>query len=131
MTTRSTLTHLECGRCGATYPANQLMNLCPDCSKPLLARYDLQKAAQTLTKEALKTRAASLWRYEEVLPVQPENAMIDLGEGWMPLHLAARLGEKIGCNNSWIKDESMNQPATFKAQCLCVSIIGYDEVGEK
>ena len=89
MTTKSTMTHLECGRCGTTYAANQLMNLCPACGKPLLVRYDLQKAAQTMTKAALKTRAASLWRYEEVLPVQRRDAMISLGEGWTPLHWAA------------------------------------------
>ncbi len=53
MQTKSTLTHLECGKCGATYPADQLMNLCPACSRPLLARYDLARAAQTLTRDAL------------------------------------------------------------------------------
>jgi hypothetical protein len=26
--TNSTLTHLECGACGKTYEANQLLNLC-------------------------------------------------------------------------------------------------------
>ena len=131
MQTKSTLTHLECGRCGATYPANQLMNLCPACSKPLLARYDLQKAAQTLTKEALKTRPASLWRYEEVLPVQRADAMIALGEGWTPLHWAARLGEKIGCNNTLIKDESLNPTGSFKARGLCVAVSRAYELGAK
>lgn len=130
-TTKSTLTHLECGRCGATYPANQLMNLCPACSKPLLARYDLQKAAQTLTKDALKSRPASLWRYEEVLPVQRQDAMIALGEGWTPLHWAARLGEKIGCRNTLIKDESLNPTGSFKARGLCVAVSRAFELGAK
>ena len=39
--TRSTLTHLECGMCGATYTPDQLINLCPACGRPLLARYNL------------------------------------------------------------------------------------------
>lgn len=130
-TTKSTLTHLECGRCGATYPANQLMNLCPACSKPLLARYDLQKAAQTLTKDALKSRPASLWRYEEVLPVQRQDAMIALGEGWTPLHWAARLGEKLGCRNTLIKDESLNPTGSFKARGLCVAVSRAFELGAK
>jgi len=130
-TTKSTLTHLECGRCGATYPANQLMNLCPACSKPLLARYDLQKAAQTLTKDALKSRPASLWRYEEVLPVQRQDAMIALGEGWTPLHWAARLGEKISCRNTLIKDESLNPTGSFKARGLCVAVSRAFELGAK
>ena len=55
--TKSTLTHLECGNCGKTYDANQLINLCAECGKPLLARYDLGTAALTLTKEALQAAA--------------------------------------------------------------------------
>ena len=76
MQTRSTLTHLECAYCGETYAPNQLMNLCPGCSKPLLARYDLDQAGRTLTQEALAKREPSLWRYEEVLPVQEKRAML-------------------------------------------------------
>ncbi len=129
MTTKSTMTHLECGRCGATYAANQLMNLCPACAKPLLVRYDLQKAAQTMTKAALKSRAASLWRYEEVLPVQRRDAMIALGEGWTPLHWAARLGEQIGCRNTLIKDESLNPTGSFKARGLCMAVSRAYELG--
>ena len=79
--THSTLTHLECGACGATYAPDQLMNLCPACGKPLLARYDLRKAAETLTRESLAARRADLWRYEEVLPVRDDAAIIGLGEG--------------------------------------------------
>ena len=129
MTTKSTMTHLECGRCGTTYAANQLMNLCPACGKPLLVRYDLQKAAETMTKATLKTRAASLWRYEEVLPVQRRDAMIALGEGWTPLHWAARLGEQIGCRNTLIKDESLNPTGSFKARGLCMAVSRAYELG--
>jgi len=105
------------------------MNLCPACGKPLLVRYDLQKAAQTMTKAALKTRAASLWRYEEVLPVQRRDAMISLGEGWTPLHWAARLGEQIGCRNTLIKDESLNPTGSFKARGLCMAVSRAYELG--
>src|SRR5713226_5820984 len=50
---RSTITHLECSKCGKTHPHDQLQNLCTACGKPLLARYDLKAAANTLTREAL------------------------------------------------------------------------------
>ena len=56
-----------------------------------------QRRPQTLTKESLAGREPSLWRYEEVLPVQYDWAMLKLGEGWTPLHHARRLGEAIGC----------------------------------
>ena len=94
MDTKSTLSHLECGYCGKKHYADQLINLCDECGKPLLARYELEKAAETMTKEALRTREPSLWRYEEVLPVRKTEAMLRLHEGWTPLRHAERLGER-------------------------------------
>jgi threonine synthase len=129
--TKSTLTHLECGLCGRTYAADQLMNLCPACGKPLLARYDLTKAAETLTKESLASREPSLWRYEEVLPVQYDWAMLKLGEGWTPLHHARRLGETIGCFNTFVKDEGLNVTASFKARGLAMAVSRAVELGAK
>ena len=129
--TRSTLTHLECGYCGKSYEPNQLINLCSECGKPLLARYDLAKARQTLTKENLATREPSLWRYEEVLPVQNDWAMLKLGEGWTPLHHARRLGEAIGCTNTYIKDEGLNVTASFKARGLALAVSRALELGAK
>src|SRR5687768_6995235 len=116
--TWSTLIHLECGACGARHAPDQLINLCSACSKPLLARYDLERAARTLTKESLRGRVASLWRYEEVLPVQDPAAILSLGEGWTPLLHARRLGQQIGCVNTYVKDEALNPTGSFKARGL-------------
>ncbi|MBA3947442.1 MAG: threonine synthase [Herpetosiphonaceae bacterium] len=127
--TASTLTHLECSACGQRYPADQLLNLCPACGKPLLARYDLQLAAQTLTKAALAQRPATLWRYEEVLPVQQAAYRLSLGEGWTPLLHAVRLGQEIGCANTYIKDESLNPTGSFKARGLCMAVSRAYELG--
>lgn len=129
MTTRSTLTHLECGMCGKSYDANRLMNLCPDCNRPLLARYDLTKAAQTMTRASLRHRASSLWRYEEVLPVQDRLKMLSLGEGWTPLLRAPRLGDAIGCISTLIKDESLNPTGSFKARGLALAVSRAYELG--
>lgn len=133
MITRSTLTHLSCGRCSENYDANRLMNLCPACGKPLLARYDLAKAAQTLTRASLQKREPSLWRYEEVLPVQRQDAQFKLGEGWTPLIHAGTLGNEIRCPNTFIKDESLNPTGSFKARGLVMAVsrayeLGADEV---
>src|SRR6476620_10198733 len=103
------VTHLECANCHKTYEANQLHNLCVECGKPLLVRYDLEKAAQTLTKDSLKSREASLWRYREVLPVENAENIVSLGEGWTPLLAAQKLSETLPLKlNLFIKDESTN-----------------------
>ncbi len=127
--TRSTLTHLSCSRCGENYDANQLMNLCPACAKPLLARYDLPKAAQTLTRASLQGRESSLWRYEEALPIQSQEGQLKLGEGWTPLICAGTLGAEIGCPNTLIKDESRNPTGSFKARGLVMAVGRAYELG--
>jgi threonine synthase len=127
--TRSTLTQIECSACRASYAPNQLLNLCPACGKPLLARYDLRKAAETLTRASLATRRPDMWRYEEVLPVQDDAALLSLGEGWTPLVRAARLGERIGCANTYIKDESLNPTGSFKARGLSAAVSRAYELG--
>jgi threonine synthase len=85
------VTHLECALCGLRHEAGVLQNLCIECGKPLLVRYDLEKAAQTMTKESLPSRESSLWRYREVLPVSDWNNVVSFGEGWTPLLNAEKL----------------------------------------
>ncbi|MBP7960882.1 MAG: threonine synthase [Caldilineaceae bacterium] len=129
--TKSALTHLECGYCGKEYDADKVMNLCPDCGKPLLARYDLVKAAKTMTKAALKERVSSMWRYEEILPVRETKHILSLGEGWTPLFKTERLGQRIGCPNTYIKDEALNPTGSFKARGLSMAVSRAFELGAK
>jgi len=123
------LTHLECSYCGKTYDADQLLNLCPSCQKPLLARYDLKSAGKHFLKEALKDRPENLWRYHEVLPVREAKYRLTLGEGYTPLIHAARLGKEIGFSQLFIKDEGQNPTASFKARGLGVAVSRAYELG--
>ncbi len=122
------VTHLECSKTGKTYEPNKLYNL-SEAGKPLLVRYDLEKAARTLTKESLKNRVSSLWRYREVLPVVNDENIITLGEGWTPLVHAERLGAKLSAPQLFIKDESLNPTGAFKARGLCLAISMAKELG--
>jgi threonine synthase len=122
------VTHLYCSACGKDYEARQLLNLC-DCGKPLLTAYDLDAAKRTLTKEALKTREKTLWRYREVLPLDDEANRLSLGEGMTPLLKAERLGKQLGLTNLFIKDESLNPTGSFKARGMAVAISMARELG--
>ena len=125
------VTHLECGLCGLRHEAQRLHNLCTNCGKPLLARYDLPEAARTLTKQSLASRRADLWRYREVLPVEDEANIVSLGEGWTPLVHAARLGKQVGLAELYIKDESQNPTQSFKARGMATAISMAKELGAK
>jgi len=123
------VTYLECAKCGTNYEANKIYNLCTNCGKPLLVRYDLAKAAETLTKESLKNRVSSLWRYREVLPVIHDENIVSLGEGWTPLLHAKRLGAQVELPHLFIKDESPNPTGSFKARGQTTAISMAKELG--
>lgn len=123
------VTHLECAQCGERHEARRLQNLCEKCGKPLLVRYDLERAARTLTKESLRTRRADLWRYAEVLPVESLENIVSLGEGWTPLLHAKRLGARVGLENLYVKDESQNPTQSFKARGMTAAVSMAKELG--
>ncbi|HVF49936.1 MAG TPA: threonine synthase [Pyrinomonadaceae bacterium] len=125
------VTHLECAECGAEHEARRLHNLCTRCGKPLLVRYDLRRAAATLTKESLTARRADLWRYAEVLPVERAENIVTLGEGWTPLIRAERLGARVGLAELYIKDESQNPTQSFKARGMSAAVSMALELGAR
>ena len=124
--------NLECANCHKTYEANKLHNLCVECGKPLLVRYDLTKAAADLTKESLKSRAENLWRYAEVLPVENAENIVSFGEGFTPLLKAEKLAASLPVKlNLFIKDESTNPTQSFKARGMSAAVSMAKELGVK
>jgi len=126
------VTHLECALCGIRHEANTLQNLCRECGKPLLVRYDLKKAAETLTTRSLPGRVSSLWRYREVLPVADDANIVSLGEGWTPIFDAERIAATLPIGlNLLIKDEGQNPTQSFKARGMTAAISMANELGVK
>jgi threonine synthase len=125
------VTHLECAACHLEHEARRLLNLCRECGKPLLVRYDLERAQSALTKESLVGRRPDLWRYREVLPVEDDANIVSLGEGWTPLLRAERLGNKLGINKLYIKDESQNPTQSFKARGMSAAVSMAKELGAR
>jgi len=125
------LTHLECGNCGREFASHDLHTLCPECERPLLARYDLKHAGKSLLREQLAGRVNSMWRYEEVLPTGDPQLRVTLGEGLTPLLRASRLGADLEVRHLYIKDEGLNPTGSFKARGLCMAVSRAKELGVK
>jgi threonine synthase len=115
-------THLACSvPCGAgPFDPRQPQHLC-SCGAPLLARYDLD-AARAWRPESLAGRAATMWRYRELMPLFDGEAPLTLGEGWTPLLHTRRLGARLGLSRLYVKDESLNPTNSFKARGLSAAV---------
>ncbi len=118
---------LECSACGKKFDASVEQHLC-SCGKPLLARYDLRRAAATLTLENLKSRRCTLWRYAEVLP---NDAPVSLGEGMTALVHAERLGASMNLKRLYVKDEGLNPTGSFKARGMTTAVSRAKQLGAK
>jgi threonine synthase len=127
----STLTHLQCSACSRQHDADRLQTLCPDCGKVLLARYDLQHAARTLSREAVAGRPRGMWRWRELLPVRDPRHVVSLGEGDTPLLPVPRLGARAGMKRLLLKDEGTNPTGSFKARGISAAVSRASELGAR
>ncbi len=124
----TTLTHLECACCGLRYDAGSVQTVCR-CGGPLLARYDLERARQSWSREWIKSGPPSIWRYAPVLPVSRPGSIVSLGEGMTPLVRARRWCERVGAQQVWIKDEGLNPTGSVKARDMACAVSMLRELG--
>lgn len=122
------VTHLSCPKCHATYASEELRQLC-HCGAPLLVDYDLAKVKAALTKEMLRDREPTLWRYRELLPVRDAAHIVSLGEGMTPLLPLKCLGPRVKLPNLFLKDEGIIPTGTFKARGAAVGVSRAKELG--
>lgn len=115
----SFVTHLESAIDGTHLPADRVQTLHKD--RPLWVRYDLAAVADAMSKDVVASRENSMWRYRELLPV-PKGEEVTLGEGMSPLLPCPRLGQQLGLEDLWIKDESQLPTGSFKSRGLAMAI---------
>ncbi|MFQ5634422.1 MAG: threonine synthase [Gammaproteobacteria bacterium] len=123
----SFVTHLEGALDGARLPHDRLQTTSG--GRPLWVRYDLAAIATAVTRDDVARRPTDLWRYRELLPVEADENIVTLGEGWSPLLACPRLGRELGLDNLWIKDESQLPTGSFKCRGLTMAVSRARELG--
>lgn len=103
-----------CGICGQEFSPEKIRYRCGSCNGPLLVTYDYADLSKKVTAESLATRRPGLWKYREILPVNPSTEPLSLGEGATPIHKAKTLASSIGLSNLFLKDEGRNPTGSFK-----------------
>lgn len=122
-------THLECSRCQEDFPVDQIQQVCKSDGGPLLVRYDLRRVRDSLTKDALRDRPETLWRYRELLPHEDTDNEVILGEQNTPLLDTPSLGAELGLPKLRVKDEGLLPTGTFKARGAAVGVTRAGELG--
>tara|TARA_B100001123_G_C15270229_1_gene1010027 strand:- start:420 stop:1553 length:1134 start_codon:yes stop_codon:yes gene_type:complete len=112
--------HLECGACGKK-AVKPLATVCPDCEKPLLARYNLKELNLEHLQETWAKRPPGMWRYRELMPLENDEAPVTLGEGGTPL-LEVDLEGDLSNLRIMVKDEGQNPTGSFKDRGLCAAV---------
>ena len=126
---KSYLIHIECTLCGVLQDASKVHRLCPECGGVLYPRYDLKSAAKEFDRDVLNYRDPTMWRYFELLPIIDPKNIVTLGEGFTPIFEISKVAKELDCEKLFVKDESLNPTASFKARGLSAAISKASEFG--
>jgi len=118
----SFLNCVECTVCGQRHDPKRLLTVCERCGQMLAARYDLERVAARVSRDALRGRPPGMYRFRELTPLDDGEEPVTLGEGGTPLLPLPRLAAQLGLRHVLAKDEGQNPTGTFKARGLSMAI---------
>lgn len=115
-------THLECSADGGSYASDKPWNL-SEAGKPLLARYDFEKARGEVDRDEIRARAGGFWKWRELLPVAKDEHVTALGEVDTPLiDCPDTMAHYGGTGRLITKDEGRLPTGSFKARGLALAV---------
>lgn len=113
---------LRCRACG-TRDSLRATHLCEVCFGPLEVEYDSEAVAAAVSPETIAAGPATMWRYAPLLPLAGEGLpAVTLDEGWTPLLHARNLGARLGLDNLYLKNDSVNPTNSFKDRVVAVAV---------
>jgi threonine synthase len=115
---------LQCRECKKEYDPT-FKYICDECFGPLDVHYNFPP----ITKDVFTNREQTYWRYFEMLPIIDKSNIVSINAGMTPLVRAEKLGKKIGLNNLYIKNDSVNPTFSFKDRPAGVAISKAKEFG--
>jgi threonine synthase len=119
---------LECRECGRRYKSAPIY-ACDFCFAPLEPVYDYDAIASEISHSGIESGPSTIWRYVDLLPVDPAAPRVDIGAGLTPLLSAPRLGEALGLPNLLIKNDTANPTHSFKDRVVSVALTVACEMG--
>ncbi len=119
---------LKCRECKREYQINPI-HVCEFCFGPLEVIYDYEKIKKQLTREKIENRSKSMWRYQELLPLD-RDPTIGTGVGFTPLIRSDGLAKALGVKELYLKNDAVNHPTlSFKDRVVSVALSKAKEFG--
>ena len=122
---------LSCLLCGEIYSAEEVDYICPrhGGAATLSVQYDYQYLAGLTSPEQIAADPdRSIWRYRQLLPVDPHAEPPPLQVGGTPLLPARVLGEGLKVQ-LWVKDEGRQPTASLKDRASALAVLKAREKG--
>ena len=120
---------IACPRCDNRFRPRSIAQPCAPAALPCWCVTISRKQPPRSPEPPFETRAPTLWRYREVLPLNDDANRVSLGEGFTPLLEAKTLARELGLRRLWIKDEAQNPTGSFKDRGLSMAISTAKELG--
>jgi len=121
--------HLECIECGTHYPSSEILYVCKNCGDLLEVRYDYDSLQGFVDPSLWKERPLSVWRYEELLPLNKASVRVSLEEGGTSLYKSIRLADRLGLKKLYVKNEGENPTGSFKDRGMTLGVSKAVEIG--
>ncbi len=119
---------LKCRECGKNYPKEPL-HVCSFCFGPLEVDYEYEGIKKEISREKIESRQKNMWRYKELLPVDNEPT-VGMQVGYTPLIKADNLAKKLGVEELYVKNDSVNFPTfSFKDRVVSAALSKAREFG--
>jgi threonine synthase len=119
---------LKCRLCNRLFPVSA-NNFCEDDFGPLEVDYDYEGLSEAVSKSKIEARPFTMWRYQELLPLEGEPT-VGFNVGGTPLLKADRLAAELGVDKLWLKNDAVNFPTlSFKDRVVSVALSKAKEFG--
>ena len=118
-------TGLSCRECGHLVDLGP-QYACPECFGPLEVAYDFP----AVTRAEIEAGPKNIWRYKALLPVPADiEESPNIEPGFTRLLRANNLGQRLGIDTLWVKDDSTNPTNSFKDRVVACALSAARELG--
>src|SRR5690606_30529254 len=117
----SYLKGLKCRERGSHYD-HAPVHVCELCFGPLEVEYDYDAIKKVVSRDLIRSRPPTMWRYAELLPLDEIPASAP-PVGFTPLLKADRLAARLGVREVWVKNDAVCFPTlSFKDRVVAIAL---------